>query len=207
MTPSFKHGDPVFKSVFGADWDRLPPVMLRHYANRAFCNDLARAEGVLKVESSWLGRLLKPFLWLTGILVPYEGDNIPVTVDFVTKDSENSFAFDRVFHFPGRPPVRFYSKLIPVGGGEMVERMNGGMCWRSEYSWNGHKILLRHKGYALNIFHFYLPLPLTWLFGAGYAEETPLDDESFSMLMEVRHPLFGKIFGYSGNFRMTKDVA
>lgn len=199
--------DPIFKGVFGKDWELLPRIMRRHYANRPFHNDRARVEGILTVESSRLGRLLNPFLRLASILVPYEGENIPVTVDFISSEKDNSFAFYRRFHFPAGKVVIFYSRLLPQGGAVVIERMNWGLCWRSTYRWDGHKIILSHLGYALNIGSLFLPLPLTWLIGEGYAEETPLNDDEFAMLMEIRHPHFGKIMGYSGVFRMTKDCA
>ena len=201
------NSDPIFKSVFGDDWTTLPLIMRRHYANRPFHNDRASVQGVLKVESSTLGRLLNPFLRLARVLVPYEGENIPVTVDFISSDVDTSFAFDRRFHFPGGKVVRFYSRLLPQGGPVVIERMNWGLCWRSAYRWDGHKVILSHLGYALNLGNAFLPLPLEWLIGRGYAEETPLSDDEFSMLMEIRHSHFGKIMGYSGVFRMTKDRA
>jgi hypothetical protein len=46
---------------------------------------------------------------------------------------------------------------------------------------------------------------LTILIGKGYAEETPLNDDAFAMMTEIRHALWGKIYGYSGSFRVTKD--
>jgi len=159
--------EPIFKSVFGKDWESLPRVMHRHYANRPFHNDRARVEGLLKVESSRLGRLLNPLLRLARVLVPYEGENIPVTVDFISSDKDNSFAFYRRFHFPQGKVVSFYSRLLPQGGPLVIERMNWGLCWRCEYRWDGRKIILSHKGYALNVCGAFLPLPLEWMIGQG----------------------------------------
>ena len=193
--------EPIFKSVFGADWGDLPPVMKKHYANRPFRNEKVTVEGVMKVESSALGRLLTPFFKLAGTLVPYEGDNIPSTVHFISTADSDVFQFDRTFHFPGRP-YRFHSRMKPVGGNELVEFMRFGLGWRMAYTWTGKKVALTHRGYVLNLFGFLLPLPIGLLMGKGYAEETPLNDNEFSMMMEIRHPLWGKVYGYSGRFRV-----
>jgi hypothetical protein len=41
--------------------------------------------------------------------------------------------------------------------------------------------------------------------GGGYAEEIPISDDEFSMMTEIRHPWWGRIIGYHGTFRVTKD--
>jgi hypothetical protein len=198
--------DPVFKAVFGNDWDRLPTVMHRHYANRAFHDDVVTVAGHLDVVSSPLGRFLKPFFLLARTLVPYEGRNTPCAVTFSTNSRSGAFFFDRAFSFPGQKPYHFRSVMIPLGGNEVIERMGLGLCWRMHYAWDGEKVILGHKGYAWSIFGFLIPLPLGILIGKGYAEEIPLSDDEFSMMTEIRHPLWGRIFGYSGTFCITKDL-
>lgn len=195
--------DPIFKSVFGKDWDHLPPVMKKHYANRPYHNDKVTVEGVMKVETSILGRIISPLFRLAGTLVPYEGDNIPATVVFISTSNSDEFQFDRTFYFPGRKPYRFHSRMKPVGGNELVEFMRFGLGWRMAYAWSGEKVVLAHRGYVLRLFGFLLPLPMGIFIGQGYAEETPLDDNSFSMMMEITHPLWGKVYGYSGSFKVV----
>ena len=73
------------------------------------------------------------------------------------------------------------------------------------YSWSGSKVILAHRGYVLRLFGFFIPVPLTILLGAGYAEEIPLNDDEFSMMTEIRHPWWGRVFGYGGRFRIAKD--
>jgi len=197
--------EPLFKSVFGADGERLPIVMRRHYANRPYRDDVVTVTGTLNVYSSFLGRLLKPAFRFAKALVPYEGTNIPVTVDFHTDAQSTGFRFERTFNFPGRSPYVFRSTMIPVGGNELVEMMGRAVGWRSAYSWDGEKVILAHKGYVLQLFGSFIPLPFTFLLGAGHAEEVPLSDDSFRMWTEIRHPLWGRVFGYDGAFKVTKD--
>jgi hypothetical protein len=199
--------EPIFKKIFSPHWDDLPPVMRRHYANRPYSNDTARAEGLMNISSSFFIRLIAPVLKTTGMLVPYEGTDIPVTVDFQSGQDDHSCAFDRVFYFPGKKPFRFRSRMFPLQGRELVEVMACRLSWRFECFWDGSKVILKHRNYAFYIFGKAVPVPLTFLLGAGNAEETPLDDESFAMTMEIRHPLWGKVFGYDGRFKMTKDIS
>ena len=201
-----KKSSPIFKTVFGNAWNSLPPVMKKHYANHPYRDEMVTVEGVMKVESSVLGKLMTPFFRLAGTLVPYEGDNVKAAVNFISTPDSDVFQFDRTFYFPGRAPYRFHSRMKPVGGNELVEFMRFGLGWHMAFTWTGQKVVLTHKGYVLNLFGFLLPLPLGLLMGKGYAEETPINDNEFSMLMEIRHPLWGKVYGYSGNFRVTKEA-
>lgn len=195
----------IFQNIFGAAWDDLPVVMQRHYANRGYSGDCTMVEGTLNIELSPLAKILAPLFGLTGTLAPRAGKNIPVTVRFLSENDNDHFIFDRVFHYPNRKPYHFYSRLIPDGR-EMVEMTGAGIGWRASYAWNGSKIILTHRGYALRIFGKFIPLPITWLIGRAHAEETPIDDNRFAMRMEIRHPLWGRIFRYGGEFRITEDA-
>jgi hypothetical protein len=197
--------DPLFKPIFGADWDGLPRVMHRHYANRPFHDDLVTVTGTLNVHSSFIGRLLKPGFRWANALVPHEGIDIPVTVHFTTDRSSKAFRFERIFHFPGRTPYIFRSVMIPIGSNRLVEMMGRGIGWRAAYRWDGQKVILSHKGYVIRMFGRFFPLPLTVLMGSGYAEEKAVSDDIFSMWTEIRHPLWGRVFGYDGSFKITKD--
>lgn len=201
--------EPVFKSLFGNDWQKLPRVFHRHYACRAGTIDTAACEGVMEIRMSWLGRILAPLFYLSGTLVPYAGKDIRATVRFESalKNGKHGMIFDRVFYFAGKRPYRFRSVMLPAGGNEMIEHTRLGLGWRAAFVWTGDKIEMRHRGYTLNIFGTSLPLPVEWLMGRGSASETAIDDNRFAMTMDITHPLWGRVFGYSGIFTMTEDAA
>ena len=95
--------------------------------------------------------------------------------------------------------------MVPTGDNNVTEIMAFGICWRSSYHWNGEKVLLKHKGYAFHLFGLFIPLPITWLLGAGNAWETPTSDTGFNMYVEIRHPLWGKLYGYDGHFELDQS--
>ena len=43
------------------------------------------------------------------------------------------------------------------------------------------------------------------LFGSAYVEEIPIDADSFSMKMELVHPLFGTLFRYQRYFSIANS--
>lgn len=191
---------PIFQSIFGEAWNQLPPVMHKHYAVRPNSDDVVTVEGKLNVEASLPIKLAGKCF---GILVPASGKDVPVTVTFTCGKSSNAFNFDRVFHYPNRKPYHFRSSMIAVDGNELIEVMRFGFGWHCAYDWDGEKVILSHRGYVWRIGGRNIPLPLGWLIGTGYAEETPLSDDTFSMWTHTKHLLFGETFRYSGTFRVV----
>ncbi len=195
--------EPIFKPVFGASWDDLPPVMKKHYANRPYTNDVVTVEGHLDVMSKGPVALLAPLLWLLRLVPPANETRVPVTVNFRSAPDTKEFQFDRIFHFKDKPPYHFRSRMLRIIGNEVIEIMRFGLCWRMLYLWDGTRVLLQHKGYALNILGHFLPLPVTFLIGRGDAEEIPVSDDIFEMSVKVSHPLWGNFYEYKGPFKVV----
>ena len=195
--------EPIFKPIFGESWNSLPPVMHKHYANRPYSEDISTVEGTLDVMCKGY---LKPFLKLSGTAPPYNEKGVPVTVHFTSQPDTNAFCFDRVFYFKNRKPFHFCSHMTQVKGNEIMEQMKYGICWHSDYGWDGTKVTLQHKGYSLRIAGMNIPLPITWLIGRGDAEEIAIDENTFDMRVTMTHPLFGQIYGYKGRFKVVKEV-
>ena len=88
-------GDPIFKSIFGAEaWKDMPPVMHAHYANRAYSEDMGFAEGYLTIKMSPFMKIMSPFFALTKTLMPRAGENIRVQVFFKSDPLSDCFSFE-----------------------------------------------------------------------------------------------------------------
>jgi predicted DCC family thiol-disulfide oxidoreductase YuxK len=193
---------PTFKSIFGESWNELPPVFKKHYANRPYTQEETIVKGTLNVMCK------PPLLWLSSLMsllgqIPARNDtNVPVTVHFHSDLNTKSFHFNRIFNFPNGKPYTFQSSMVQIKGNEVIEIMRFGLGWKMHYAWDGQKVVLSHKGYALRLFGHFVPLPLTLLMGAGYAEERPVDDNTFDMETHITHPWWGKIYEYKGRFEV-----
>jgi len=193
--------EPIFAAVFGDSWASLPAVLKTHYAIRAHSSDKVVVQGKLDVKvQGWL----KLMAHLTGFLVPYSGKDVPVTVTFKAGPDGKSMEFSRIFRFPGKFPVGFVSTMEVQENGEVVEFMRYGFGWRYACIWTGEHLSLVHCGYAIRVFGKLVPLPLSLLLGKGYAMETAISDESFSMWTHIDHPIFGKTLSYTGEFKVTE---
>lgn len=195
---------PIFAPIFGEQWEALPPVMKKHYANRPYSRDTVIVEGRLSVEHHGVLRLLRPFYRLLGNIPMVNVQDIPVRVQFDSDPDSRAFHFRRTFSFPDVRPYHFHSRMLQIEDNKLVEIMRFGICWCLSYHWEDNKVLLRHRGYALHWFGHVIPLPLYWLLGRGDAEEVPLDDDRFAMQVTMMHPWFGQLYSYRGEFRVVQ---
>ncbi|MDN4501254.1 DUF4166 domain-containing protein [Alteromonadaceae bacterium BrNp21-10] len=195
--------EPMFKSIFGEDWDSLPPVMKKHYANRPYSDEVTTVEGVLDVFCKPPLLWLSPLMKLLGQIPTFNENNVPVTVRFESDLNSKAFHFNRRFNFPNRIPYVFYSRMLQIKDNEVIEIMRFGLGWKMKISWDGEKVVLSHKGYAIQLFGHLIPLPLTMLMGAGNATEYPVDDNTFDMEVSIVHPWWGEMYGYKGRFEVS----
>lgn len=194
---------PIFASIFNEQWNNLPPVFYKHYANRPYGNDVTIAEGTLDITFNWLVSLMTPFLRIFGALAPYQGSNIPVTVHSRSEPDSSVYCLDRMFHFPDKKPYKFCSRLMPLCDDVVIEFMKYGIGWKHRFYYDGKKVVLEHRGYVLKLFGTVVPIPLGLFLGRGYAEEEATSDTGFRMQMTLTHPLFGKLYDYRGHFEMV----
>jgi len=199
-----RNSQPIFKSIFTDNWEKLPEVMRKHYANRSYSSDIVVVEGKMNIRFNKMIRFIAPVLSSLGVLVPYEGKEIPTTVRFLSNPENNSLVFERTFHFPRKKPFVFRSKMFPVGGNEMIEFTKSNVGWHCAFVYENGKVKLLHRGYVFRLFGWNIPMPFSFFLGESYAEEIPETKNRFSMLMQITHPLWGKIYEYSGTFTILK---
>jgi len=198
---------PIFKTIFGSQWENLPKVMRLHYANTSFSNDQYICNGKMNVQTHILMRLVAPISHFLKGLPIVNKSNIPVRVLFKSSPNNSNLHFIRTFHLSNKKTYVFHSEMVPSGGNNITEITHTGLCWRSRFIWQDNKIMLMHNGYAIKLFNHFFPIPITWLIGHIHSEEEALSDTSFKMYMEIRHWFFGKLYEYNGEFEMESHNA
>lgn len=193
---------PIFQDIFGASWTDLPAVMKKHYANRPYSSDVTTVEGLLDVQCSGPIKYLAPLFWFMGGIPPHNEQQVPVTVTFESQQNNTCFYFNRIFNFKSRKSYCFKSRMVQTKNNEVIEIMRFGLGWKMSYAWQNNQVTLSHKGYVLHLFGYYIPLPLTFILGAGNAHETAIDDRTFDMSVAITHPWWGKIYQYQGRFKL-----
>ena len=196
--------EPVFKTVLGSDWEKLGNVVQKHYFLRPFSDDYICVNGVMsEVNHSLLAKLLLPLGLLFGAIVPYRATNVPIEVHYnACKDNSNIY-WDRVFKFSDSRHFHFKSHMVQVKDNEVIEFVRFGVGLRLRVTAEDGAMVFRDTGYLWRLFGLNIPFPGSWLLGHAYVEERPIDDEHFSMKMEITHPWFGTLFVYRGRFTLT----
>ena len=196
---------PIFADIFD-DFENLPIVFKKHYQNHGFCDETTKCEGQMRVYLSPLMKIGAPFLALTQTLIAKTGENIRVEVNFKSNPNDNSFTYDRVFYFNDKPQI-FTSKMLPMGGSKIIEWTKSGLGWGANFKFENGRVILSHEAYYLKIFGKIIRVPIEFLCGRANAYEIAINDDEFEMYMDIRHWLFGKLYEYSGRFKMvTKDA-
>jgi len=194
---------PIFKSIFADAWTKMPVVMHKHYRNRPYCNETTKVEGHLDVMCAGPIKLFAPLFWLMGGIPPANEHNVHVTVSFQSDPDTRALHFIRDFHFRGRKAYRFHSRMIQTLGNEVIEILKFGFGWRMRVVYEEDRVKLLHRGYVLHLFGLFLPIPLTWILGAGNAEEVAVNDDTFRMSVNIVHPWWGKVYQYNGQFKIV----
>ncbi len=199
-----KNTQPIFKSIFGSSWDKLPCVMKKHYANRPYSIDIVTVEGILDIKFNWFGRLCTPLFKLFGTLIPYQGRGIKTIVHYKSSQYDNTLLFDRISYLPNKKPFYFRSKMVPIKDKKIIEFMGLGLGWCMNYEYEDNLVKLKHLGYVVRVLGINIPVPLSFFIGKGYAQEKAISDNSFDMFVTITHPLWGKIYEYKGKFNIIE---
>lgn len=196
-------GRPTFQPVFGDAWPDLPTVMHRHYANRPYSRDVTIIDGIMDIDCHGPVRWLAPVMTRMGQIPAMNERDVPVRIELASDVASRAFQFRRIFSLPDGRVYEFRSRMLQVGGADMVEVMRFGLCWRFRYGWDGTKVCLSHRGYALSLFGIRVPVPLGLLIGRSDAEERAVDDDTFDMVTRIVHPWWGLVYEYRGRFTIV----
>ena len=165
-------------------------------------------------------RAFTPLFWAlgkVGILVPHSARDVATTL--VVTPGHN--AHDGLFHVWDRTlefgkPVRFRTTIIYDSSlRQVVDLVGPGnvlyMVWvakfhpPSRFTLDTHSIALRFNGRKI-----WLPRPVwKFLFGTVTFSQMvdPEREDTVHVDLLITHPLFGRIFGYTGTFRVVRVPA
>ncbi|MEN0021570.1 MAG: DUF4166 domain-containing protein [Planctomycetota bacterium] len=162
-------------------------------------------------------RLLTPLFWLLGklgILVPFQAQDVPTTLVVTPGHNERDglyHVWDRTLEFD--PPIRFRTTIIYDNKLDKVVDLVGPgdrlyMVWDGQFH-EPDRFTLDTHSIALRLFgrEWWLPKPIwkfffgTVVFSQVASAENPAE---VKIDLLIKHPLFGRIFGYEGTFRVVR---
>jgi hypothetical protein len=197
---------PPFAPVLLSVTDGLPPVFARQFLTPG----PVRLEGVM--HEVWHKPLLRPLFWLLGtlgVLVGKTGKDIPTTL--VIEPAARGQLYRRTFRF--QPPVELNSLNTYDPAKNCVMEWVGpakalGMAWDVRFR-PPATLLLVTSGWVLRLGRVHLRIPgwlWPWTLGRADAIQRANDHVADTVHIElvIRHGLLGKMFGFSGTFRVIR---
>ncbi|MEW6646882.1 MAG: DUF4166 domain-containing protein [Pseudomonadota bacterium] len=195
---------PVMRRALGDNWYKLHAAVRRHYDLTPGQEHACTLRGTMdEISHAFIAKPLILAGWLFGALVPYRGTNIPVEVRNRTHSARPAMYWHRTFHFPGRTPHVFSSRMEHLAGSEIVEFVRGNLGICMHLSELDGMLCYTSHGYLWRLGPLSLRIPDWLLLGHAEIIERGVDDDTIALEFTVRHPLWGNTFSYSGTFRLT----
>jgi hypothetical protein len=163
------------------------------------------------MEEMYVSGAVRPLARLSyaifGAPVPRGGENVLFTLRNRTDDS-GAMHWDRIFAaVPLSPtPVRFRSRMVYAGDHRILELTRFGLGVENQISVDDEGSLVYEVlRYVVTVpwSRFAVRLPM-WLgpFGGGTTREKGIDERSFKVEFEMRHPPLGRTVAYRGKCRI-----
>ncbi|VAX10902.1 hypothetical protein MNBD_GAMMA26-1025 [hydrothermal vent metagenome] len=188
------------RQALGQQWPSLGSAIRRHYDLPPNTDTNLVVEGIMEVVHSPIGKLFVTVSRMFDALIPYKGRDIPVTIQNWSKPDSDAMFWYRTFCFPGKDPIVFHSRMEYAGDNDIVEYVKYGLGIRMRLSTEGETLRYDSQGYQWDLGPLKLHIPDWLLLGKAVIREIPISEKAFNVEFEINHPLWGRTFGYSGQF-------
>ncbi|HAF45650.1 MAG TPA: DUF4166 domain-containing protein [Gallionellaceae bacterium] len=188
--------DSLMQNALGADWDKLPPALQTHYRFGKTTDN-----GYMDIEYP---RFMQPYLsvlHLMGALIDRGGRQVPTVVE-KTVVGERQY-WRRTITFPDGKVVYFNSFWVFAGGNQMIEFVNPVLGLQMAVHVEDGKLHYEGVRFVAKLGSWLVPIPEWMVLGHTTITEHAIDATHFAMDFRLTHPLFGKLFRYSGTFEAT----
>ncbi|WP_367320733.1 DUF4166 domain-containing protein [Streptomyces sp. HUAS ZL42] len=199
----------IFRTVMGADFDRLHPRLQRRFSVGLASGEACTGRGVM--HRVWHGApFVKPFLSLgatRNILVPRAGQNIPFTIENVPYTDgfgRETVTFVRTFDLPGRSRRFDAQMVLSPKGDRILDYLGTHQHLASDLHFHAEpdgSLLIRSGEHRFR--EGMVDVRVPELIGATAEVRESYDDttDRFRIQVRVVNRYFGPLFGYEGTFR------
>ena len=204
LTPTGHRGAyPDFARMLGdAAWRRLPASVRARFPSDHSDDEVIHYFGRMKrVEASKLGRLFAYALRIFDTPVaPFVGNGIDTVVKVYPDTETGGVVWERIYDFPGRPPVVIKStKRLDVDGG-LIESLSRGLRMRLKVFEQDGTLRFSSTGYYIELFGIRFSLPQWFPPGTTHIIHRDEGFGHFTFTMFTEHRWFGAMFFQEGVF-------
>ena len=193
-------GRPDYRQLLGtAAWRRLPAAVRARFST-ALGREITYVGLMEKVEANAAGRVLALLCRFVGEpLITHVGRNVPAHVRVYT-DRRGGTVWQRAYHFPSRATRLVRSVKRVNTDGELVECLGLGMHMQLSLHEVDGELHFRSTGYYWHAFGVRIPLPTRWFPGETLVVHRDEGNGRFRFILNIDHPLFGRIVHQNGTF-------
>jgi len=212
---------PVFARALGEDWSKISPLVRRHYDLAPHSDAKIAFEGEMTVWYPRPALIVLAFVRLIGGLVLLRQKGLKVRVENNSRPNDAAMHWRREFHPPSKNrqgknrrgksrwgknradrnrPIIFRSRMEYAGGRNVIEYVGYNVGVKMQISAVDGAIHYRSTGYVLKFGPLFIPLPGHLLLGRALISEEQRGDDAIAMRFEIKHPLWGTTYSYSGRF-------
>lgn len=197
---------PDFPALLGPTvWKGLPAAVQGRFACPAEGSALCYP-GAMTVEASPIGWVIAQACRLLGTpLAPWTGKG--VAVDVTVRRDGAALVWDRLYHFPGRAPVRVSSRKIIDAREGLLEVVRGGLGMALTVSQIEGGLLFQSRYYFLTLGSMRIPIPHLLTPGVATVIHKDLGGGRFLFSLAFVHPWLGRTLYQEGEFRDPPALA
>jgi hypothetical protein len=187
----------LMQHALGDDWHKLPPALQAHYARATIDT------GHMNIEYP---RFMQPWLTLLrcfGALVNRAGSNVATVVEKST-EGDRQFWY-RTLTYADNQTRTFNTVWIHAGGNQLIEFVNPVLGLQMAVHVENGRLHYQGVRFVAKLGRLLLPIPEWLALGHTAIVEEALSETRFAMDFRLRHPVFGQVFRYSGEFETGKN--
>jgi len=194
---------PLLQKVLGDDWDKLPPVIQRHYTIPVDSNTCVRGDMEIAYPNFLLP--LISLIHLCGGLVSKRGKKINTLVKKTVSAQNTELFWQRTLEYSGNKKDSFYSRMVYLQPNELIETVRFGFGLRLKVSVEDGTLVYRSNGHIWQYACLRLTFPDWLLLGKACIIEHPISDREFKLDFSIQHPLWGESYCYHGIFQYCNN--
>lgn len=179
---------PLLQRTLGDDWDKLPPVIQRHYQLGGRESTCCVVHGTMRINYP---PFVKPILVIARLmeaLIDLKGEAMPVYVKKWITESSPALFWRRDIQAPDGRTTVFASRMEYQHGNELVEFVGLGFGIRLKLSTEYRRLIYRSNGHLWRCGFLTVPIPDVLFLGHATIIETPISDEQFELDFKIIPP-------------------
>ena len=190
---------PLLKKTLDEDWNKLPPVIQRHYTVPSDSNTCLKGSMGIGYPNHLLP--LINLIRLCGGLVLRRGKDIEILVEKTISPQNTELCWQRTLTYPDNKKDYFYSQMVYLKSHEIIQTVLFGFGLCLKVSVENSKLVYRSKGHIWQWGKTQITFPDWLVLGDATIIETAISDQQFKLDFGVKHPLWGTCYWYYGIFQ------